>query len=400
MLGPLCIVAACALALSASRAWALPHPGVATTATFKIEPDGRVVVRVTHDALAFALNDTSLRIADAPMYEFLDAGERVQTPLFDAARERFVSLTEIRAGVEGKRVEVRVIEFPSAAAVWEWRKNHPDRRLPVKMEIIAEGQLPVGARTVSFHFPEVLGDVIATIDRPGAEPLTFPLAPGEMTPEIEWKVENATSGGEPGAAKVSGASTGDHSPGTVNILWRYIRLGFTHIIPEGTDHALFVLGLFLLTPRVKALVWQITAFTIAHSVTLALTTFHILSIPSVVIEPTIALTIAFIGVENIIAKKVYPWRTAVAFCFGLVHGMGFATALGEVGLPTGQLVMGLVGFNIGVECGHLFTLAAAFALLGWCRNKPWYRGRVAMPLSMVIACIALFWMVERIAFRE
>src|SRR6185295_8754589 len=141
--------------------------------------------------------------------------------------------------------------------------------------------------------------------------------------------------------------------------WRYVILGFTHIIPQGADHALFVLGLFLLTPRVKALLWQITAFTIAHSLTLTLATFHLLKLPSIVIEPTIAASIAFIAVENLATTKVHAWRPVVAFVFGLVHGMGFASALSEVGLPTGQLVAALVAFNVGVECGHVTVLAAA-----------------------------------------
>ena len=126
--------------------------------------------------------------------------------------------------------------------------------------------------------------------------------------------------------------------GFLNVVWRYIRLGFTHIIPRGLDHALFVLGLFLLSPRLKPLLWQITAFTIAHSITLFLTTFRVISMPAAIVEPTIAATIAFVAIENMFVTRVHPWRPAVAFIFGLVHGMGFASALAEVGLPTGQLV--------------------------------------------------------------
>jgi uncharacterized membrane protein len=167
-------------------------------------------------------------------------------------------------------------------------------------------------------------------------------------------------------------------------------------MPGGTDHAVFVLGLFLLSPRVKALLWQITAFTIAHSITLTLATLHLVSIRASIVEPTIALTIAFIGVENVCTRKVHAWRPVVAFIFGLVHGLGFASGLMEVGLPTGQLAAGLIAFNVGVEGGHVTVLGAAFLFLGWWRSKPWYRKLVAIPISTGIAGIAFFWMIQRI----
>jgi hypothetical protein len=185
--------------------------------------------------------------------------------------------------------------------------------------------------------------------------------------------------------------------GWLQVAWRYVALGFTHIVPRGLDHALFVLGLFLLSPRFKSLLWPVTAFTIAHSTTLTLTTFHLVRLPAAVVEPAIAATIAFVAVENLVTDKVHPWRVAVAFIFGLVHGMGFASALSDIGLPTGQLVAGLVAFNVGVEGGHLAVLACAAVLLGWSRNKPWYRKRVAIPLSVAITLVALAWVVQRIA---
>src|SRR6185295_17576059 len=117
---------------------------------------------------------------------------------------------------------------------------------------------------------------------------------------------------------------------------------------------------------------------------LTLATLHLVTIPGSIVEPTIALTIAFIGIENLFARKVHGWRPAVAFIFGLVHGLGFASGLMEIGLPTGQLAAGLVAFNVGVEGGHLTVLAAAFLVLGWWRNKPWYRKRVAIPISSLI----------------
>ncbi|MFT3685704.1 MAG: HupE/UreJ family protein [Phycisphaerales bacterium] len=150
--------------------------------------------------------------------------------------------------------------------------------------------------------------------------------------------------------------------------------------------------------RAKPVLWQITAFTVAHTVTLTLTTLHVIGLPSSIVEPTIALSVAFIGFENLCTTKVHRWRHAVAFLFGLVHGMGVATAFDEVGFAPGKLVPSLAAFTVGVEGGHVAVLIAAFALLGWSRDKPWYRNRVAIPLSCLISIVALYWMVQRVFF--
>jgi hypothetical protein len=160
---------------------------------------------------------------------------------------------------------------------------------------------------------------------------------------------------------------------------------------------LFVLGLFLLSARLAPLLWQVTAFTLAHSVTLALSMTGVVALPSAVVEPLIALSIAWIAVENILTTELKPWRPLVVFGFGLLHGLGFAGVLRELGLPPGEFVAGLVGFNVGVELGQLAEILVAFAILGRFRDRPWYRRRVVLPLSALIALIGLFWAVQRVA---
>jgi hypothetical protein len=110
----------------------------------------------------------------------------------------------------------------------------------------------------------------------------------------------------------------------------------------------------------------------------------------------IAASIAFIAVENLLTTKVNKWRYLVAFIFGLMHGMGVATVFNEAGFPPGQLVPSLAAFTVGVEAGHIVVLVVAFVALGWTRNKKWYRQRVAIPLSLIIAAIALYWMLQRL----
>lgn len=181
--------------------------------------------------------------------------------------------------------------------------------------------------------------------------------------------------------------------------WIYLRLGFTHILPLGIDHILFVLCIFLLNPKLKSVIWQATAFTLAHSITLGLAMYGIISAPAHIVEPVIALSIFFVAVENMLTDKLKPSRIAIIFLFGLIHGLGFAGALTNLGLPQKQFVMGLITFNVGVELGQITVILIAWLLVGmWFAKKPWYKARVVMPASALIALIALYWTIERTFF--
>ncbi len=184
---------------------------------------------------------------------------------------------------------------------------------------------------------------------------------------------------------------------TVDIGWVYLQLGFTHILPYGLDHILFVLGLFLLSPKLKPLLLQISAFTVAHSITLSLAMFNVITIPSSIVEPVIALSIVFIAVENIVTKDLKPWRIGVIFLFGLIHGLGFAGALKELGLPQSQFVNALISFNIGVELGQITVVLIAYFAVGfWFQSKKWYREGIIIPGSLIIGIIASYWTIQRI----
>jgi hydrogenase/urease accessory protein HupE len=182
-------------------------------------------------------------------------------------------------------------------------------------------------------------------------------------------------------------------------VWRYLTLGFTHILPYGLDHMLFVLGIFLLSGRARTVLWQISAFTVAHSITLGLSMYGVVSASPRIVEPMIAISIAYVAIENIFHSELKPWRVALVFAFGLLHGMGFAGALRELGLPRSEFVTALLTFNVGVEAGQLAVIGAAFLLVGWhCANRAWYRGRVVVPASALIACTAVYWTIERLSF--
>lgn len=177
----------------------------------------------------------------------------------------------------------------------------------------------------------------------------------------------------------------------------YLKLGYLHILPLGFDHILFIVSLFLLSPKLKPVLWQATAFTVAHSVTLGLAIYQIITPPTKIIEPLIAISIMYVALENIFSPRLKTSRIAVVFLFGLVHGMGFAGALGQIGLPKKDYLLSLVMFNAGVELGQVTVILLAYFLLAkWFGNKPYYRKVIVIPVSILISVIAGFWTVQRV----
>ncbi len=183
----------------------------------------------------------------------------------------------------------------------------------------------------------------------------------------------------------------------VEIGWVYLQMGFTHILPYGLDHILFIFGIYLLSPNLKTVFIQATAFTIAHTITLTLSAYDVISFNSGIIEPVISISIMIIAIENIFAKEIKPWRVIVIFIFGLIHGLGFASALKDLGLPKSEFVTALLTFTAGVELGQITVILLAYFLIGkWFASKNWYHSRVVTSFSIMIAVIAMYWTVERI----
>jgi hypothetical protein len=183
------------------------------------------------------------------------------------------------------------------------------------------------------------------------------------------------------------------------VFWRFVVEGFDHIIPKGLDHILFVFGLFLFSQVWRALLWQITAFTLAHTVTLGLATLSVIAIPAGqmwVVEALIATSIAYVAIENIFQSKLGWWRIVVVFCFGLLHGLGFASVLGDLGLAQGQFILSLIAFNLGVELGQLAIIASALIILTLPFGRAnLYRRFVVIPGSLAIALVGVWWAIER-----
>jgi HupE / UreJ protein len=251
-----------------------------------------------------------------------------------------------------------------------------------ELRLVLTGTIPPGARTFTWANTVPLGTYMLTLESEGQE-----------NEERQW-LENGKES-EPFALAASIVP-----PTRAQVIRQYLALGFTHILPKGTDHILFVLGIFLLSTRLKPVLLQVTAFTVAHTITLALTMYGVVSLSRSVVEPLIALSIVYVAIENVTTTELRPWRIALVFAFGLLHGMGFAGVLAELGLPRAQFVPALLSFNLGVEAGQLTVIGIALLLFGLpFRRKTWYRSRIVVPASIAIAAVGFYWSVQRVLLR-
>ena len=177
-------------------------------------------------------------------------------------------------------------------------------------------------------------------------------------------------------------------------LMTYLSLGVMHIVPKGLDHILFILGIFLFTHKMRPLISQVTMFTIAHTITLGLAINGTISLPAQIVEPLIALSIAYVGLENIWVKSLHWWRLLLVFAFGLLHGLGFASVLADFGMPEANFVSALLSFNLGVEIAQIAIILVAYLTVKyWRHTHYWQKTRIA--LSMMIAVVGIYWTLER-----
>ena len=358
-------------------------PSIAA-ALVNVQPDGRFSLDLTFDVPPFVLNVTPQAATDDAMHAWLNGPTNALTASLAAAQSRFSQEFSVLA--EGTAAKVDKLIFPSTADLVRYKESVPIVQLPVMLMLSLDGHLPAGARSVAFRFPAVMGVVAVTVNRPGQIPATLVANSGETTEPIPLQLAAPKPTDQGMVAE----------PTRWLVAREYLGLGFEHILPEGTDHILFVLGLFLLSCRLKPLLWQVTAFTVAHSITLGLAMYGVFRLPSSVVEPLIAASITFVAVENICTPELKPWRPVVVFCFGLIHGLGFSSVLLSLGLPRQDFATALVAFNGGVECGQLTVITAAFLAVGWWRNRKWYRRAIVIPASALIAVTGLFWTVQRI----
>lgn len=352
-----------AAVLVVAAAGADAHEIGKTQVAARFQPDGAYQIDIVIDPDALL---TRLQIL---------AGGTVSAPTARDERDRQIGdLSETFAGAvslrfDGGAVQPRVAYRP-VSAFGDFAQTPSIVRL--------SGVVPAGARTFTLSYDLAAG--------------TFAMVAhvGDSAAQTFWLEGGRESGPVSLVAPPPPLTSAE-------VASRYFALGFTHILPKGLDHILFVLGLFLLSTKWRSVLLQVSTFTLAHSMTLGLTIYGVVSLPAKVVEPMIALSIAYVAIENIVTTELKSWRVALVFSFGLLHGMGFAGVLRDLGLPRGDFLAALLTFNLGVEAGQLAVVAIAFAIVAyWRSNTVSYRRCVVQPASLAIALMGLYWTVQRL----
>lgn len=355
----------CGLAMTAALlpAAAGAHDVGTTQVALVVDDDRSVAVTIDVDPDALLLR---LQIG---------AGEDPTLPDDPAARTAAIAargeafLAAVALSADDQPVPLRFRYMPARAA---------DDIRGAASTIQLTGIVPAGARHLTWRYDLPLGSYALRIVQPG-----FPEA-------VHWLVGGRTS--EPLPLPASGASRSSWG-----VAREYLWLGVVHIVPRGLDHILFVLGLFLLRRDWRPLLAQVSVFTLAHSITLALSVTSTVEVPVRLVEPLIGASIAWVAVNNLRSATLTPARLGVVFLFGLLHGLGFAGVLNDLGLPAGALAVALAAFNVGVEVGQLavLTAAAAATTLIAARGGIPYRRWVTVPVSVAIAIVGVYWTVSR-----
>ncbi len=339
-----------------------------------------IEIRASIEALLTEIDGRYKNTKDSPNAAKYDLLRKMQPNVlskkFDAFEKQFLKTIKLNDNDNKKTIQLKVkqVTIPEAGYT----------KVPRISVIKLSGKVDLYANSVTWFYPMTFGDNAVRLRQVDKTNQKYHWS------EWQWLKNNQSS------EALSLTEVVARKPFYKTVL-NYIVLGFEHILPKGIDHILFILGLFLFSTALKPLLWQITMFTVAHTITLGLAMNGIINLPSVIVEPLIALSIAYIGIENIFAKRLHNWRLFLVFAFGLLHGLGFASVLADFGLPDYAFGTALISFNIGVELGQLTVILSAFLLLGlWFKGKPWYKTRITNPLSLMISMIALYWFIERL----
>ncbi len=351
---------------------ALVEISVNTNGTYRVE------VRASIEALLTGINARYRNTRDSPNAQAYDDLRILQADELAAAFTPFETefTRQVELVFDGSNAPLTVtrVEIPEPGYT----------KVPRVSVIYLEGSIERSVESVSWYYPERFGDNAVRVRQVDEA--------NEKWHWSEWQWLRNDQHSE----AFSLAELFTRRPLAL-VIADYVVLGFEHILPGGLDHILFILGIFLLSVHIRPLLWQVTMFTVAHTLTLGLTMNGIISLPSSIVEPLIALSIAYIGIENIFAHSLHKSRLVLVFCFGLLHGMGFASVLSDFGMPENAFMTALISFNVGVELGQIAVITLAFLGVGiWFRNKPWYRQAIVIPGSLAIAITGLYWTWDRI----
>ena len=345
-----------------------------------IYTDGRyhIEVRASLEALLTDINARYRNTRDAPnaaAYDELRVLPAAELAVaFKPFEQDFTQQVKLRFDEEPVTLSITRIDIPEP--------GYP--KVPRISVITLEGDIDRSVKTVSWYYPARFGDNAVRVRQVDET--------NEKWHWSDWQWLRKDEHSTP--FSLTEVFT---RQSTTQVIATYLVLGFEHILPKGLDHILFILGIFLLSTHMRPLLWQVTMFTVAHTITLGLSMHGDISLPANIVEPLIALSIAYIGAENMFAHSLHKSRLVIVFLFGLLHGMGFASVLADFGMPANAFMTALISFNVGVELGQLAVILLAFLTVGlWFGNKPWYRPVIVVPCSLVIAVTGLYWTWDRI----
>ena len=340
----------------------------------------RVEIRASIEALLTGINSQYQDTTQAPTAEEYDRLRELGAPdlltQFEPFQQKMLQAIELR--LDDVRADAAITEVDIPVPGYT--------KVPRISLIVLEGAIPTDTRELSWYYPAAFGDNAVRVRQVDEA--------NEQWHWSSWQWIRDDVPSTPFSLKEV-----FRTPGLLDVVTEYVGAGFDHIIPDGLDHILFVLGLFLFSTRMRPLLWQITMFTIAHSITLALAMTGLVELPARVVEPLIALSIAYVGIENVWHRKLHKSRLVLVFGFGLLHGLGFASMLSDFGMPPNAFASALISFNVGVELGQLAVIGLAFATLGlWFGGRSYYRELMVIPGSLVISAVGLYWTWERISW--
>jgi hydrogenase/urease accessory protein HupE len=272
---------------------------------------------------------------------------------------------EIGVEVSGLALATGTPTFPTAEQVRAQMRSQPEEdRYPIMLPVIVQCPMPSSEGQLRLRFPAILGNVL----------ITFRTSPDRIdmvtVPPGEWSDPVPISG---------------PTRGFVTTLTGFLRAGFGHVLPDGWDHALFMLAMFLSAPTLRLAFLRSLSFTLGHSLTLGLVWYGCLASPGEWIEPMIALSIVAAGVLAALGRSSSRWALAGSCGFGLLHGLGFAAAADFTQSGSSEVLGALAGFNIGIELAQLLVIATACLVVLPFVNQPWFETRLRRPLAWLTA---------------
>ncbi len=341
--------------------------------------DVDIEIRASIEALLTGINGRYKNTKDAPNADEYDLLRRMNSEQllskFKAFETTFLNKVKLIDNTNQKiSLRIKQVEIPLRGYV----------KVPRISVIKLVGKVDLSAKSLQWYYPLSFGDHAVRLRQVDTLKKKFHWS------EWQWLRTDKLS------SPLSLTEIVRHKP-LYETIGNYIELGYKHILPKGTDHILFILGLFLFSSALRPLLWQITMFTIAHTITLGLAMNGLFDLPERIVQPLIALSIVYVGVENVFNKSLQKSRLILVFAFGLLHGLGFANMLADFGMPDNAFVTALISFNIGVEFGQLSILLMAFLFIGlWFGKRDWYKALVINPASLIIAAIAFYWFIDRL----